>query len=168
MERRDVPRGKCADSAVPRRTPHPARFLLPAGWETNMVVAWDNRLCLHQAYNDYQGHRREIHATVSGEKPALSSSATMPSMTSRGSSVATSSWHRTLRIYDPHMRDYNVESRPGARPSSRLTFPETPSRCRRFCASATRRIGMQPAGGEPDCRATTCRSDLSLHRVSRA
>src|SRR5277367_1903986 len=40
-------------------------------WETNMVVAWDNRLCVHQAYNDYQGHRREMYrTTVSGEKPA--------------------------------------------------------------------------------------------------
>jgi alpha-ketoglutarate-dependent taurine dioxygenase len=40
-------------------------------WETNMVVAWDNRLCVHQAYNDYQGHRREMYrTTVCGEKPA--------------------------------------------------------------------------------------------------
>ena len=40
-------------------------------WETNMVVAWDNRLCVHQAYNDYQGYRREMYrTTVSGEKPA--------------------------------------------------------------------------------------------------
>jgi taurine dioxygenase len=39
-------------------------------WETNMVVAWDNRLCVHQAYNDYQGHRREMYrTTVIGEKP---------------------------------------------------------------------------------------------------
>ncbi|MGC1523015.1 MAG: TauD/TfdA family dioxygenase [Steroidobacteraceae bacterium] len=39
-------------------------------WETNMVVAWDNRLCVHQAYNDYQGHRREMYrTTVCGEKP---------------------------------------------------------------------------------------------------
>jgi alpha-ketoglutarate-dependent taurine dioxygenase len=40
-------------------------------WDTNMVVAWDNRLCVHQAYNDYQGYRREMYrTTVGGEKPA--------------------------------------------------------------------------------------------------
>ena len=40
-------------------------------WETNMVVAWDNRLCVHQDYNDYQGYRRELYCTtVVGEKPA--------------------------------------------------------------------------------------------------
>ena len=39
-------------------------------WEANMVVAWDNRLCVHQAYNDYQGYRREMYrTTVCGEKP---------------------------------------------------------------------------------------------------
>jgi taurine dioxygenase len=39
-------------------------------WEPNMLVAWDNRLCVHQAYNDYQGYRREMYrTTVSGEKP---------------------------------------------------------------------------------------------------
>jgi alpha-ketoglutarate-dependent taurine dioxygenase len=39
-------------------------------WETNMVVAWDNRLCVHQAYNDYQRYRREMYrTTVGGEKP---------------------------------------------------------------------------------------------------
>jgi len=40
-------------------------------WEPDMVVAWDNRLCVHQAYNDYQGHRREMYrTTVGGEVPA--------------------------------------------------------------------------------------------------
>ncbi len=40
-------------------------------WEPNMVTLWDNRLCLHQAYNDYQGHRREMYrTTVAGEVPA--------------------------------------------------------------------------------------------------
>jgi taurine dioxygenase len=39
-------------------------------WEANMVVAWDNRLCVHQAYNDYQGYRREMYrTTVVGEVP---------------------------------------------------------------------------------------------------
>lgn len=40
-------------------------------WEANTLVLWDNRLCVHQAYNDYQGYRRELYrTTVSGETPA--------------------------------------------------------------------------------------------------
>jgi len=39
-------------------------------WEPDMLVLWDNRLCVHQAYNDYQGCRRELYrTTVAGEKP---------------------------------------------------------------------------------------------------
>lgn len=39
-------------------------------WEPDMLVLWDNRLCVHQAYNDYQGFRRELYrTTVAGEKP---------------------------------------------------------------------------------------------------
>lgn len=39
-------------------------------WEPDMLVLWDNRLCVHQAYNDYQGHRRELYrTTVAGETP---------------------------------------------------------------------------------------------------
>ena len=39
-------------------------------WEPGMLTLWDNRLCVHQAYNDYQGHRREMYrTTVVGEKP---------------------------------------------------------------------------------------------------
>ena len=39
-------------------------------WEPDMLVLWDNRLCVHQAYNDYQGHRRELYrTTVAGAKP---------------------------------------------------------------------------------------------------
>jgi alpha-ketoglutarate-dependent taurine dioxygenase len=40
-------------------------------WEVGMFVMWDNRLCLHQAFNDYDGHRRELYrSTVAGERPA--------------------------------------------------------------------------------------------------
>ena len=40
-------------------------------WEANMLVIWDNRLCVHQAYNDYQGYRREMYrTTVRGDRPA--------------------------------------------------------------------------------------------------
>jgi taurine dioxygenase len=39
-------------------------------WESNMLAMWDNRLCVHQAYNDYQGHRRELYrTTIAGEVP---------------------------------------------------------------------------------------------------
>jgi taurine dioxygenase len=36
-----------------------------------MLVIWDNRLCLHKAFNDYDGYRREmIRTIVNGEVPA--------------------------------------------------------------------------------------------------
>lgn len=39
-------------------------------WETNTVAIWDNRICLHRAFNDYDGFRREMHrTTVKGEVP---------------------------------------------------------------------------------------------------
>jgi taurine dioxygenase len=39
-------------------------------WENKTVIMWDNRICLHQAFNDYEGVRREMYrATVLGEKP---------------------------------------------------------------------------------------------------
>ncbi|HKY82756.1 MAG TPA: TauD/TfdA family dioxygenase [Sphingobium sp.] len=40
-------------------------------WEPDMLVLWDNRLCLHLAMNDYDGHRREMYrTTVMGEVPS--------------------------------------------------------------------------------------------------
>ena len=40
-------------------------------WEPDMLVIWDNRLCVHQAFNDYQGYRREMYrTTVVGETPS--------------------------------------------------------------------------------------------------
>ena len=48
-----------------------AAFTCRLRWEPDMLAMWDNRLCLHQAYNDYQGHRREMYrTTVAGETPA--------------------------------------------------------------------------------------------------
>jgi alpha-ketoglutarate-dependent taurine dioxygenase len=39
-------------------------------WEPDMVALWDNRLCVHQAFNDYDGFRREMYrTTVAGETP---------------------------------------------------------------------------------------------------
>lgn len=47
-----------------------AAFSCRLRWEPNMVAVWDNRLCLHQAFNDYMGYRREMYrTTVMGEKP---------------------------------------------------------------------------------------------------
>jgi len=40
-------------------------------WEPDTIVVWDNRLCVHQAFNDYQGYRRELYrTTVAGETPS--------------------------------------------------------------------------------------------------
>ena len=39
-------------------------------WEPKTVAVWDNRSCLHRAFNDYDGFRREMHrTTVKGEVP---------------------------------------------------------------------------------------------------
>jgi taurine dioxygenase len=39
-------------------------------WSPGTLAMWDNRLCVHQAYNDYQGYRRELYrTTVQGERP---------------------------------------------------------------------------------------------------
>lgn len=40
-------------------------------WEANTLAVWDNRLCVHQAYNDHVGYRREMYrTTVKGERPS--------------------------------------------------------------------------------------------------
>jgi taurine dioxygenase len=40
-------------------------------WAPKTYVAWDNRLCVHQAFNDYDGFRRELYrTTIAGEVPA--------------------------------------------------------------------------------------------------
>lgn len=39
-------------------------------WAPGTLAVWDNRLCLHQAYNDHDGFRREMYrTTVKGERP---------------------------------------------------------------------------------------------------
>lgn len=39
-------------------------------WENRTFAVWDNRLCIHQAFNDYDGFRREMYrTTVLGEIP---------------------------------------------------------------------------------------------------
>ena len=41
-------------------------------WSPKTFALWDNRLCIHQAFNDHDGHRREMYrTTVAGEPPAL-------------------------------------------------------------------------------------------------
>ncbi|UCD69324.1 MAG: TauD/TfdA family dioxygenase [Betaproteobacteria bacterium] len=39
-------------------------------WEPKTFTVWDNRICVHQAFNDYDGFRREMYrTTVLGEVP---------------------------------------------------------------------------------------------------
>lgn len=40
-------------------------------WSPGTFAVWDNRICIHQAFNDYDGFRREMYrTTVLGEVPA--------------------------------------------------------------------------------------------------
>jgi len=39
-------------------------------WTPGTFTMWDNRLCVHQAFNDYDGYRREMYrTTIAGERP---------------------------------------------------------------------------------------------------
>jgi alpha-ketoglutarate-dependent taurine dioxygenase len=39
-------------------------------WQPGTLTMWDNRLCIHQAFNDHQGYRREMYrTTIAGEEP---------------------------------------------------------------------------------------------------
>ena len=39
-------------------------------WKRGTLAVWDNRICVHQAFNDYDGFRREMYrTTVKGEVP---------------------------------------------------------------------------------------------------
>jgi alpha-ketoglutarate-dependent taurine dioxygenase len=39
-------------------------------WASGTFAVWDNRICIHQAFNDYDGFRREMYrTTVHGEVP---------------------------------------------------------------------------------------------------
>ena len=40
-------------------------------WQPKTLALWDNRLCVHQAFNDYDGFRRELYrTTIAGETPS--------------------------------------------------------------------------------------------------
>ncbi len=40
-------------------------------WAPGTLALWDNRICIHQAFNDYDGYRRVMYrTTVAGEAPA--------------------------------------------------------------------------------------------------
>jgi taurine dioxygenase len=40
-------------------------------WKPGTFAVWDNRLCVHQAFNDHDGYRREMYrTTVAGESPS--------------------------------------------------------------------------------------------------
>ena len=75
--RHEIP-NVCPTTLVRRSKATPIQWFAPTRpafssrlrWEAGMIAMWDNRLCVHQAYNDYQGHRRELYrTTIKGEKP---------------------------------------------------------------------------------------------------
>lgn len=47
-----------------------ASFQCRLRWSANTFVVWDNRSCIHHAFNDYDGYRRAMYrTTVMGEVP---------------------------------------------------------------------------------------------------
>jgi alpha-ketoglutarate-dependent taurine dioxygenase len=49
---------------------HRDEFTCRLRWSPGTFVMWDNRQCVHKAFNDYDGHRREMYRTiVNGEVP---------------------------------------------------------------------------------------------------
>lgn len=47
-----------------------AAFSCRLRWKPKTFAVWDNRICIHQAFNDYDGFRREMYrTTVLGEAP---------------------------------------------------------------------------------------------------
>lgn len=62
-----------ADSILAYLKRHIVReeFCCRLHWEPGTFVVWDNRQCIHKAFNDYDGFRREMFRTiVEGEVPA--------------------------------------------------------------------------------------------------
>ena len=48
-----------------------AEFFFGLRWEPQTYVCWDNRICVHQAFNDCDDFRRELYrTTIAGETPA--------------------------------------------------------------------------------------------------
>ncbi len=46
-------------------------------WEPKTFALWDNRICIHQAFNDYDGFRRELYRTTVAAKCRASRSSTV-------------------------------------------------------------------------------------------
>ena len=45
-------------------------FVWRLQWQLNMIALWDNRCCLHNPINDYDGHVRRMHRiTLQGDTP---------------------------------------------------------------------------------------------------
>lgn len=45
-------------------------FMCRLRWSPGTLVMWDNRICMHKAFNDYDGYKREMFRTiVNGEVP---------------------------------------------------------------------------------------------------